>query len=176
MISDKRIEAIESLIASSLNEENVQNPPRASKSLRFTLRGFETVLQTGIGAITVRVFAVKVGAPCTCAYNVLSVETRNPKANFNRLLDVARETFKENVADIYELGRELSETHGLPLALAYQDSGFIFQLKKSELEGEFPAEFINVTEKKGRVVFSTLDLVRWIFGLVIPLPKVTTPT
>ena len=81
------------------------------------------------------------------------------QANFNRLLDVARETFKENIADIYQLGRELSEAHGLPLALVYQDSGFIFQLKKSEVEGELPAEFINVTEKKGRVVFSTLDLV-----------------
>ena len=42
----------------------------------------------------------------------------------------------------------------------YQDSGFIFQLKKSEVEGELPAEFINVTEKKGRIAFSTLDLVR----------------
>ncbi|KAF9781104.1 muts domain V-domain-containing protein [Thelephora terrestris] len=121
MISDKRIEAIDSLIVSGLNEENVQSPPR-----------------TGIGAVTVRVFAVK--------------------ANFNRLLDVARETFKENVADIYELGRELSGTHGLPLALVYQDSGFVFQLKKLEVGGGLPAEFINVTEKKGRIVFSTLDL------------------
>ena len=91
---------------------------------------------------------------------VVHFEMRTPEANFNRLLDVARETFKENVADIYELGRELSEAHGLPLALVYQDGGFIFQLKKSEVEGELPAEFINVTEKKGRVVFSTLDLVR----------------
>jgi DNA mismatch repair protein MSH4 len=73
---------------------------------------------------------------------------------------VARETFKENVTDIYDLGRELSEMHGLPLALVYQDSGFIFQLKKSESEGQLPAEFINITEKKGRIVFSTLDLVR----------------
>lgn len=87
-------------------------------------------------------------------------ETCNPEANFNRLLDVARETFKENVADIYQLGRELSEAHGLPLALVYRDSGFVFQLKKSEAEDELPAEFINVTQKKGRVVFSTLDLVR----------------
>ena len=87
-------------------------------------------------------------------------ETCDPEANFNRLLDVARETFKENVADIYQLGRELSEAHGLPLALVYRDSGFVFQLKKSEAEDELPTEFINVTQKKGRVVFSTLDLVR----------------
>jgi len=47
----------------------------------------------------------------------------------------------------------------------YQDSGFIFQLKKSEVESELPAGFINVTEKKGRLVFSTLDLVRLSSGI-----------
>ena len=116
--------------------------------------------QAGIGAVMARVFAVKVSTPCTHACSVPPAETCNPEANFNRLLDVARETFKENVADIYQLGRELSEAHGLPLALVYHDSGFVFQLKKSEVEDDLPAEFINVTQKKGRVVFSTLDLVR----------------
>lgn len=121
--------------------------------------------QTGIGAVTVRAFAVKVGVISTHTRSARPAKMSNPEANFNRLLDVARETFKENVADIYELGRELSEAHGLPLALVYQDNGFIFQLKKSEIEGELPAGFINVTEKKGRVVFSTLDLVCLSFGI-----------
>jgi len=105
------------------------------------------------------VFAVKVGVPCAHVRSAPPAEICNPEANFNRLLDVARETFKENVTDIYQLGRELSEAHGLPLVLVYQDSGFIFQLKKSEVEGELSPEFINVTEKKGRITFSTLDLV-----------------
>ena len=104
-------------------------------------------------------FAVKVGASCAHACNAPLAETCNPEANFNRLLDVARETFIENIADIYQLGRELSEAHGLPLALVYHDVGFVFQLKKIEVEDELPTEFINVTQKKGRVVFSTLDLV-----------------
>jgi len=97
---------------------------------------------------------------------VVHLQLKYPKANFNRLLDVARETFKENIADIYQLGRELSEIHGLPLALVYQDSGFIFQLKKAEVEGDLPAGFINITEKKGRVAFSTLDLVRLSLGIM----------
>jgi len=121
--------------------------------------------QTGIGAVTVRVFAVKVSPPCARVCSVHMTKEYNLEANFNRLLDVARETFKENVADIYQLGRELSEVHGLPLTLVYQDSGFIFQLRKSEVEGELPTEFINVTEKKGRVAFSTLDLVRLSLGI-----------
>lgn len=96
------------------------------------------------------------------------------------MLDVARETFKENVADIYQLGRELSDAHGLPLALVYQDSGFIFQLKKAEVEGELPAGFINVMEKKGKVAFSTLDLVRLSLGIrpsgsILGLVPITVP-
>lgn len=102
---------------------------------------------------------MKVSATRTPACSVPPTEMCNPKANFNRLLDVARETFKENIADIYQLGRELSEAHGLPLVLVYHDSGFVFHVKKSEAEDDLPAEFINVTQKKGRVVFSTLDLV-----------------
>jgi hypothetical protein len=61
MISDKRVEAIDSLIASSLNEENIQNPPRVREV--FPLSNFiplKQCPQTGIGAVTVRVFAVKV--------------------------------------------------------------------------------------------------------------------
>ncbi|KAF9466889.1 muts domain V-domain-containing protein [Collybia nuda] len=92
----------------------------------------------GIGAINARVYAVK--------------------ANRNRLLDVARETYKENVGDIFELNRALSENHELPLSLLYQDSGFVFTLKKSDLEGELPKGFINVVMKKGKWMFSTIEL------------------
>ena len=162
MISDKRIEVIESLIASGLNEENVRNPPRVSEVSWLPLRAFETVAIDRYWRGH-RQSVRSQGQYSTALKGVLHFQTRSPEANFNRLLDVARETFKENVADIYELGRELSEAHGLPLALVYQDSGFIFQLKKSEVEGELPVEFINVTEKKGKIVFSTLDLVRLSF-------------
>ncbi|KAG2069894.1 hypothetical protein BDR04DRAFT_1135595 [Suillus decipiens] len=92
----------------------------------------------GIGAINARVYAVK--------------------ANRNRLLDVARETFKENVADIYQLNDALSERHSLPLTLVYQESGFVFALKKDELEDELPKGFINVSAQRARWLFSSIDL------------------
>jgi DNA mismatch repair protein MSH4 len=76
------------------------------------------------------------------------------------LLDVARETYKENVGDIYQLNRTLSEEHGLPFTLVYQETGFVFALPKSALEGELPKGFVNVTMKKGRWVFSSMELVR----------------
>jgi DNA mismatch repair protein MSH4 len=138
MISDKRIEAIDSLIASSLNEENVQSPPRVREVFTPHFVPLKQCPQTGIGAVTVRVFAVKVSPPCIRACSAPPAEIRNPEANFNRLLDVARETFKENVADIYQLGRELSEAHGLPLALVYQDSGFILSIEKVGSRGRTP--------------------------------------
>ncbi|KAF9042120.1 muts domain V-domain-containing protein [Panaeolus papilionaceus] len=92
----------------------------------------------GLAAVNARVYAVR--------------------ANCNRLLDVARETYKENVGDIHQLNRALSDEHGLPLTLVYQETGFVFALKKTELEGELPKGFINVSLKKGRWIFSSMDL------------------
>lgn len=86
------------------------------------------------------------------------------QVNFNCLLDVARETYKENVADIFQLNRLLCDGHGLPFQLVYQEHGFVFSLKKMDLENngtaELPKGFINVTTKKGKWFFETIDLVR----------------
>ncbi|TFK71735.1 hypothetical protein BDN72DRAFT_764445 [Pluteus cervinus] len=92
----------------------------------------------GIGAVNARVYAVK--------------------ANHNRLLDVARETYKENVSDIFELNRALTDKHDLPFALVYQEGGFFFTLRKTELEGPLPAGFINPNLKKGKWMFSSMEL------------------
>ncbi|KAG7450886.1 uncharacterized protein BT62DRAFT_1046066 [Guyanagaster necrorhizus] len=92
----------------------------------------------GIGAVNARVYAVK--------------------ANYNPLLDVARETYKENVGDIYALNATLSEQYDLPLTLVYQDIGFVFSLKKSDVIEELPKGFINVSLKKGRWQFSSMEL------------------
>ncbi|KAK0232710.1 muts domain V-domain-containing protein [Armillaria fumosa] len=92
----------------------------------------------GIGAVNARVYAVK--------------------ANYNRLLDVARETYKENVGDIYALNTTLSEQHDLPLTLTYHDTGFVFSLKKSDVLEELPKGFLNASLKKGRWQFSSMEL------------------
>ncbi|GJE94158.1 MutS family DNA mismatch repair protein [Phanerochaete sordida] len=92
----------------------------------------------GLGAVNAKVYAVK--------------------ANYDRLLDVARETYKENIGDIFTLNSELVQEHNLPFTLVYQDSGFVFTLKKADLEGELPPGFVNVTSRKGKWVFSSVDL------------------
>lgn len=93
----------------------------------------------GIGAVNARVYAVK--------------------ANCNRLLDVARETYRENVGDIFHLNRTLSDAHTLPLTLLYQENaGFQFTVKKDDLEGELPRGFLNISLKKGKWVFTSMEL------------------
>ncbi|KJA21853.1 hypothetical protein HYPSUDRAFT_87688 [Hypholoma sublateritium FD-334 SS-4] len=119
MLSDERIDRIEQIVSTHLNEEGV------------TAKG-------GLAALNARVYAVR--------------------ANCNRLLDVARETYKENVGDIFQLNRTLSQECGLPLTLVYQETGFVFVLKKNDLEGELPAGFVNVAMKKGRWMFSSMEL------------------
>ena len=87
-------------------------------------------------------------------------------------MDVARETYKENVSDIFALSTSLSTEHDLPLVLVYQETagGFVFTLKKSDLEdrGELPRGSINVSQKKGKWVFGSLELVRTSFPVVSP--------
>ena len=75
---------------------------------------------------------------------------------------MARETYKENISDIFQLNCRLSDDYNLPLSLLYQDIGFMFTLKKSDLEsagGELPTGFIDVVMKKGKWLFSSMDLV-----------------
>ncbi|PCH39253.1 nucleoside triphosphate hydrolase protein [Wolfiporia cocos MD-104 SS10] len=58
----------------------------------------------------------------------------------------------------FALNRELSEQHDLPLSLVYQDTGFVFALKKTDLRGELPRGFVNVTAQRKRWLFSSIEL------------------
>ncbi|KZV81113.1 hypothetical protein EXIGLDRAFT_844900 [Exidia glandulosa HHB12029] len=94
----------------------------------------------GIAALNMRVYAVK--------------------ANCNGLLDVARETFKEAVADVFALSRNVADIHGLPIAARYNspETGFCFTVKKSALEGDLPRGFVHATTRGQTVSFSSLEL------------------
>lgn len=92
------------------------------------------------------------------------------------MLDVARETYKENVGDIFELNRNLSEKHNLPLVLVHQGGNFIFALKKNDVSGDLPDGFLNAVFKKGKWMFSSMELVRFFTPLsarlTIPVEKI----
>ncbi|KAL9935413.1 hypothetical protein V8E36_005761 [Tilletia maclaganii] len=83
------------------------------------------------------------------------------KSNRSALLDVARETYKENIKDIYDLAAELGETHQLPVTLKYAASGFVLELKTEHApeQRNLPREFINVVKNRSKTyTMSTLEL------------------
>jgi hypothetical protein len=107
------------------------------------------------------VYAVKVCSSHPHCARTTHADRLDCQANYNRLLDVARETYKENVGDIFALSHALSQEQDLPFTLVYQEGGFVFTLKKADLEGELPRGFVNVTARKGKWVFSSIELVNY---------------
>ncbi|KZO99190.1 hypothetical protein CALVIDRAFT_404861 [Calocera viscosa TUFC12733] len=84
------------------------------------------------------------------------------KANYNRLLDVARETYKEDIAEVYALQRRLAEEHDLPIDLQWTENGFYFTVKKDEVpNGRFPKGFVDVSAKGTKWICSSMDLKKW---------------
>ena len=161
MISDEKLAKIEELVCANLNEETItaKASSPASEACLFLIP------------------SSRVGLPLSMLVCMLSEwDSKDPvrilprwsespfEANRNKLLDVARETYKENVGDIYQLNKTLADEHALPLTLMYQDSGFVFVLKKTTLDGELPRGFINVSSRRGKWLFSSIELVRILLG------------
>lgn len=60
-------------------------------------------------------------------------------------MDVARETYKENLSDAFELAEEMKDKYGIEMSMDYSGSGCIFSCSKAEMEGkEMPRVFTNV--------------------------------
>jgi DNA mismatch repair protein MSH4 len=88
------------------------------------------------------------------------------QADRNPLLDVARASYKENVHDIFDLGKATQEKYDVPVELVYMQEGgggFCFSLPRSvteEEDWEWPQEWIDKSLKRKKWIFSSLDLVR----------------
>ncbi|KAI0641090.1 muts domain V-domain-containing protein [Trametes meyenii] len=158
-------------VAQMLNLRNiVQSLPRLAKALEGSRAQLLQIIGEMIADERLDKIARSVheslnddAAPSKGGLNAVNARVYAVKANYNRLLDVARETYKENVGDIYSLRHRLTQEHELPFALVYRDAdaGFIFALKKTDLNdagGELPHGFIDVTAQKGRLVFSSIEL------------------
>ncbi|KAH9994503.1 muts domain V-domain-containing protein [Russula vinacea] len=125
-----------SIICNMLSDERLET---VEQLVSESLNEDASLQKGGIGAINARVYAVK--------------------ANCNPLLDVARETYKENVGDIHALHSSLTEKHDLPIQLVYQESGFLFSIRKGDLvEGKLPWGFTNLSMRRGRWFFTSMEL------------------
>ncbi|KAI9832411.1 MAG: hypothetical protein M1819_004400 [Sarea resinae] len=84
------------------------------------------------------------------------------KSGVNGLLDVARQTYKEANADIYELVSDLGREYSIALDLKYDNAHqFYIRIATSELEDrDLPPVFINAFRKRQAIECQTLDLVK----------------
>ncbi|RUS27664.1 hypothetical protein BC938DRAFT_482923 [Jimgerdemannia flammicorona] len=85
------------------------------------------------------------------------------KAGVNGLLDVARQTYKETIDDIYELVGQYIESTGIQIKLQFNPaSGFHLTTSTDQLndQSELPLIFINVVRKRKTLTFTTLELIQ----------------
>jgi DNA mismatch repair protein MSH4 len=79
---------------------------------------------------------------------------------YNSLLDVARQTYKEAMDDVYELQKQYSDLMGFPVKLEFNLSvGFYLKIANEQI-GDEPLleEFINIVKRKGYSTCTTLKI------------------
>ncbi|KAI9772293.1 MAG: MutS protein msh4 [Geoglossum simile] len=84
------------------------------------------------------------------------------KSGVNGLLDVARQTYKEATADVYQLVSDLRTEYSLSLNSKFESSrGFYLRLAASEVEDRpLPPLFVNVIRRKNIIECTTLELMK----------------
>ncbi|CAO3593979.1 unnamed protein product [Absidia cylindrospora] len=99
-------------------------------------------------------------------YEKTSLGTRNQrcyaiKAGVNGLLDVARQTYKEVIEDIYDTATEYCDTFELNLKLQFDNERkFYLTLPADQSDMNLPSIFINVAKKKKIITFTSLELLQ----------------
>ncbi|KAF9203814.1 MutS protein msh4 [Haplosporangium sp. Z 27] len=84
------------------------------------------------------------------------------KAGCNGLLDVARQTYKETINDIFEVVNQYVEEFNISLKVQFNSTmGYYLSTNLDQLEGsELPLIFVNVVKKGKILTFTTLELVK----------------
>ncbi|KAM6534151.1 MutS protein msh4 [Fusarium falciforme] len=115
---------------------------RGLDKIRHTIEADVTYMKSALDLWNQRTFAVKGG--------------------INGMLDVARQTYKEQTEEVHKYLDRLNETHGFSASLKY-DNGrkYWFRLRAADFEGRpLPDEFINVVRKKDKIECQTLALIK----------------
>ncbi|KAJ4310632.1 MutS protein msh4 [Fusarium piperis] len=84
------------------------------------------------------------------------------KTGINGMLDVARQTYKEQTEEVHKYLDHLNETHRLGASLKY-DNGrkYWFRIRAADFEDRpLPDELINVVRKKDKIECQTLALIK----------------
>ncbi|KAL1921945.1 uncharacterized protein VTP21DRAFT_10587 [Calcarisporiella thermophila] len=83
------------------------------------------------------------------------------KSGANGFLDIARQTYKDNTNELYEMANRYSDEFKLPIKVNFNpNSGFFLSTSTESLKNrELPKIFINVKKKRCSLEFTTMDLV-----------------
>ncbi|KIR80910.1 DNA mismatch repair protein MSH4 [Cryptococcus gattii E566] len=82
------------------------------------------------------------------------------KAGFAPLLDVARQSYQENLQDIYDLESEVNRKYGLNCQIENVGGTFQFSIPSGQPEGLLPSEFIGIEKAKNKIRFSSQELLK----------------
>ncbi|RSH83103.1 MutS protein msh4 [Apiotrichum porosum] len=83
------------------------------------------------------------------------------KSNFNQLLDVARATHAENVADIMEMTKVYQDEYGITTQLEWSEQGYRFHCLPDDLvDIEMPKVFIHFEKSKKAIRFTSHELLK----------------
>ncbi|TYJ58645.1 hypothetical protein B9479_000481 [Cryptococcus floricola] len=74
------------------------------------------------------------------------------RASFAPLLDVARQTYQENLQDIYD------STHNFTCQVENKGSNFYFTVPADDIEDALPSEFYGVEKMKNKIRFTNQEL------------------
>ncbi|KAG2184970.1 hypothetical protein INT43_000883 [Umbelopsis isabellina] len=84
------------------------------------------------------------------------------KSGICGMLDVARQTYKEAVNDIYELAAAYCEETSMGMKVRFSENGGIFLCLPSDTlkRLSLPSQFINIVERKKQIHFTTIELLQ----------------
>nr|KIR46212.1 DNA mismatch repair protein MSH4 [Cryptococcus bacillisporus CA1280] len=82
------------------------------------------------------------------------------KAGFAPLLDVARQSYQENLQDIYDLESEVNGKYGLNCQIENVGGTFQFSILSGQPESLLPSEFIGIEKAKNKIRFSSQELLK----------------
>jgi DNA mismatch repair protein MSH4 len=149
ILQDERADRMLQAIGETINEDAVTTLQKGALAVR----------NTRIYALRAekRLLCVRLLSPISFALvaNELTCGMRRIR------LDVARETYKENLNDAFELCEDMKAKHGIEMGLQYSGGTFVFSVPKTELEDkELPRVFTNVVSGRAVKVLGDTDEMR----------------
>ncbi|CEQ39579.1 SPOSA6832_01105, partial [Sporobolomyces salmonicolor] len=138
ILEDESLEVVRRVVEENVNRDLWAGQDAALQGRKG--RGGGTGGESAVISRHARLFAIKAEKKLLCVLSLPGLPVQQPlppraRLIFPNRLDVARETYRENLNDAHELCDSLREKHGLDLSLQSTASGtFLFQCAREDWE------------------------------------------